>query len=41
MMWLIPHTAQFVQALVNVVDTHLVAGKPLLRVGCVPKFTKK
>ena len=41
LMWLIPHTAQFVQALVHVVDIHLEAGQPLPRVGCVPKFTKK
>ena len=41
MMWLIPITAQFVQALVHVVETHLEAGQPLPRVGCVLKFTKK
>ena len=41
MMWLIPHTAQFVQALVNVVDTDPEAGQALPRVGCVLKFTKK
>ena len=41
LMWLIPHTAQFVQALVHVVETHLEAGQPLSRVVCVLKFTKK
>ena len=41
MIWLIPHTAQIVQALVHVVDTHLEAGQTLPRVGCVLKFTKK
>ena len=41
LMWLIPHTAQFVQALVHVVETHLEAGQPLSRVVCVLKFIKK
>ena len=41
MIELIPMTARFVQALVHVVDTHLEAGQPLPRVGCVLKFTKK
>ena len=41
MIELIQITVQFVQALVHVVDTHLEAGQPLPRVGCVLKFTKK
>ena len=41
LMWLIPHTAQFVQALAHVVGTHLEAEQTLSRVGFVLNFTKK
>ena len=41
LMWLIPITAQCVQALVHVLGTHPEAKQTLPRVGCVLKFTKK